>query len=128
MNTKEKGDIAVGQAIAYFTKNGYEVCLPIGDKRHFDLIVEKNNVLDRVQVKYAGKYTKGNKKNKCMAALRITGGNQSFNYIRKYSNKDFDSIFVYTGKGECYYIPWKLIDCRNEISVECEKYKKFKIV
>ena len=41
MLTKEKGDIAVADAIHFFTINRYEVCLPIGDKRNYDLVVEK---------------------------------------------------------------------------------------
>lgn len=127
MNTKEKGDIAVGQAISFFIKNGYEVCLPIGDKRHYDFIVEKNSSLEKVQVKYAGRYTKGRNKNKCIAALRITGGNQSFNYSKKYSDKAFDSIFIFTEKEKSYYIPWKLVSCRNSLNIECGKYDKFRV-
>ena len=32
-SSKEKGDIAVGQAIAYYSIQKYEICLPIGDKK-----------------------------------------------------------------------------------------------
>ncbi len=39
MQTKQKGDVALGKAISYFLSNDYEVCLPIGDKRDYDLIV-----------------------------------------------------------------------------------------
>ena len=53
MKPKEKGDLAVAQAINYFMSNGYEVCLPIGDKRPYDLVVELEGVLYRVQIKYA---------------------------------------------------------------------------
>ena len=41
MNTKQKGDLAAAHAIGYFMTNGYEVCLPIGDKRPYDLIAEQ---------------------------------------------------------------------------------------
>lgn len=75
MKPKEKGDLAAAHAIAYFMTNGYEVCLPIGDKRPYDLVVELAGKLYRVQVKYAG-YYKGAKTHK--AALRTMGGNQSF--------------------------------------------------
>lgn len=80
MNTKERGDNAVGQAINFFINQGYEVCLPIGDKRDFDLVVEKDGVLQKVQVKYAGLYKTTSV---CKVGLRITGGNQSFNYSKK---------------------------------------------
>ena len=75
MKPKEKGDLAVAQAISYFMMNGYEVCLPIGDKKPYDIVVEQGGALARVQIKYAGYYT-GDKKYK--AALRSMGGNQSF--------------------------------------------------
>jgi len=91
MNTKERGDLAVGQAINFFIKNGYEVCLPIGDKRDYDFIVEKNDKLEKVQVKYVGMYS-GSKT--CKVGLRTTGGNQSYSYAKKYNNDSFDILFV----------------------------------
>ena len=84
MNTKERGDIAVGFAISYYLAHGYEVCLPIGDKRSYDLIVEKDKTLSRVQIKYAGYSIK---ENRCHAGLRITGGNQSYSYAKKIFSK-----------------------------------------
>jgi hypothetical protein len=125
MNTKELGDIAVGFAISYYLSHGYEVCLPIGDKRSYDLIAEKDNNLSRVQIKYAGFSAK---RNKCQAGLRITGGNQSYSYARKYGKDDFDILFIYTAKAECYIIPWKTVDIRNELTVDAEKYRKYKVI
>ncbi len=61
MKPKEKGDLAAAQAIHYFMTNGYEVCLPIGDKRPYDIVAEQSGILYRVQIKYAGYYT-GEKK------------------------------------------------------------------
>ncbi len=72
MKPKEKGDVALAHAIQYYMLNGFEVCLPIGDKRDYDLVIEKDKVLQRVQVKYAGLYPS---KPTCKVALRITGGN-----------------------------------------------------
>lgn len=124
MNTKERGDIAVGKAIAHYLSSGYEVCLPIGDKRHYDFVVEKDRNLERVQVKYAG-FSK--KKNRCLAGLRITGGNQSYHYAKKYADDAFDSLFIHTEKGESYKIPWQIVSCRNELTIEHSKYKKYRI-
>jgi hypothetical protein len=124
MNTKERGDIAVGFAISYYLSHGYEVCLPIGDKRPYDLIVEREKKLLRVQIKYAGFSVK---KNRCQAGLRITGGNQSYTYAKKYSADDFDALFIYTEKAECYIIPWKVIDIRNELTIDAEKYSKYRV-
>lgn len=123
MNTKERGDIAVGQAIAFFIQKGYEVCLPIGDKRDYDLIIEKKGLLQKVQVKFAGLYSRGNV---CKVGLRITGGNQSFKSSKKYAVNAFDFLFIYTEKKEIYVLPWKDIPFRNELSIETKKYRIYK--
>ncbi|OGK16023.1 hypothetical protein A2774_01650 [Candidatus Roizmanbacteria bacterium RIFCSPHIGHO2_01_FULL_39_12c] len=124
MNTKELGDVAVAQAINYFVSQGYEVCLPIGDKRHYDIVIEKNGKLKKVQVKFAGLYKN---KNQCKVGLRITGGNQSYSYAKKYSDNAFESLFVYTERGERYFLPWDKVDCRNELTIETDKYKKYRV-
>jgi hypothetical protein len=82
MTPKHKGDLAVSSAIHYYMTHEYEVCLPIGDKSDYDLVVEKSGELYRVQVKYGGLYPG---KLGCRVALRVMGGNQSFHYAKKYS-------------------------------------------
>jgi len=124
MNSKEKGDIAIAHAISYYISNGFEVCLPIGDKRHYDFIIEKDAILKKVQVKFAGFY-KG--KERCIAGLRITGGNQSYSYAKKYKDDAFDLLFIYTEQGEKYQFPWKEVICRNSIVVDIPKYKRYKL-
>lgn len=124
-STKQKGDSATGAAIQYFLSKGYEVCLPIGDKRDYDLVVEKNNLLSRVQVKYAGLYPG---KDKCKVALRITGGNQSYKYSKTYSDDAFETLFVYTAKGQKYVLPWSSVTARNEITIEHPKYDVYKVM
>lgn len=125
MLTKEKGDIAVADAIHFFTINRYEVCLPIGDKRNYDLVVEKNYKLQTVQVKYAGIYP--SKKDQCHVGLRITGGNQSYSTAKKYLDDAFDLLFIYTGRGESYLIPWKDVKARNDIWIEHPKYQRYNV-
>lgn len=46
-------------AIAYFSTNGYTVSIPLNDTQDYDLIVEKNGILQRVQVKATGYIGKG---------------------------------------------------------------------
>lgn len=123
MKTKQKGDIALTQAIAYFVANGYEVLLPIGDRTDYDCVIEKNGILQKVQVKFAGIYNCGT----CKVGLRITGGNQSRNYIKKYTEKSFDILFVYTEKKDMFFIPWNNITARNELTIEDKKYIKYKV-
>jgi hypothetical protein len=124
MNTKERGDQALAQAINHYLSSGYEVSLPISDKRSYDLIIEKNGNLERVQVKYAGYYSA---KKRCFVGLRITGGNQSYHYAKKYSDNAFEILFVYTAKGKKYHIPWNKINARSEISIDNCKYDQYLI-
>ncbi|QQS69689.1 hypothetical protein IPP75_00895 [Candidatus Saccharibacteria bacterium] len=124
MRPKEKGDIAIAKAINYFMSCNFEVCLPIGDKRDYDLVVEKEGKLQRVQVKYAGLYP-GQKS--CKVALRITGGNQSFHYSKKYRDDAFELLFVYTAKEQEFVVNWSEITARNELSIEHKKYNKYLI-
>lgn len=124
MKSKEKGDIAVAQAIHYFMSNGYEVCLPIGDKRPYDLVVEEDGKLFRVQVKYAG-YYKGD--NKYKAALRSMGGNQSYHTAKKYNDTDFDLLFVYVENNRRFVIPWQELPIRNSLAIEARKYADYEV-
>ena len=126
MNTKVKGDLAVASAISFFIANGYEVCLPIGDRTDYDLVVEKQNKLSKIQVKYAGLYL--SRDNTCRVGLRITGGNQSYNTAKKYSLDAFDYLYVLTARNERYFVPWKDITARNEIYIEHKKYQMYKIL
>ena len=123
MNTKEKGDIAVAFAIQHFVSGGYEVCLPLGDKRSYDLVIEKNNTFQSVQIKYAGIYL--SKNGGCYANLRVMGGNQSYGYAKKYDNDAFDMLFVYTARGDKYVLPWRDVTNRNLIYIEHDKYAKY---
>ena len=124
MKPKEKGDIAAAQAISYFMMNGYEVCLPIGDKKPYDLVAEVGGTLFRVQVKYAGYYSDNNK---YKAALRTMGGNQSYHTAKKYKDDDFDLLFVYVENGRKFLFPWSEITNRNNLSVEASKYSKYEV-
>lgn len=124
MKPKEKGDLAVAHAISYFMTNGYEVCLPIGDKRPYDLVVELEGMLSRVQIKYAGWYS-GDKKYK--AALRTMGGNQSYHTAKKYDANDFDLLFVYVENSRKFLIPWSKLINRNSVSIEASKFAEYEV-
>lgn len=64
---KEKGRAGLSLAIAYFGTNGYTVCLPINDTQWYDLIVEKDGIMQTVQSKFTGSKTNE-------VALRSCGG------------------------------------------------------
>ena len=50
--TQRKGDIALAQAIATFTKLGYDVLLPLTESAAYDLAVDTGTSIVRVQAKF----------------------------------------------------------------------------
>ena len=60
-SNKEKGNTGLGIAIAYYSANGYTVSIPLNDTQDYDLIVDKDNILKKVQVKATSCKTKYNR-------------------------------------------------------------------
>ena len=77
---KEKGNTGLGIAIAYYSTNGYTVSIPLNDTQDYDLIVDKNNRIERVQVKATGCKTKYVR---YQVALKSCGGTKGKEY-KKY--------------------------------------------
>lgn len=120
-NSKHKGSWVVAQCIAKLYSLGYEVLLPVGDRMPYDLVFDDGLKLWKVQAKFASK----NKKGKYIIALRITGGNQTYMYAKKYGDDDFDYIYTYIDEKRQYLIKWSETDCRNEICLDDQKYQKY---
>ena len=108
MNSKDKGTFAEAQAIAYYISLGYEVSLPLGDRRPYDLIVDKGGELVRVQVKFTSNP---------QLSLRISGGNRSFHTHKKYDEGSYDELFIwFDGSGYIY----PALFGRNALTVDAE--------
>lgn len=114
MNTNAKGNIALGWAIAYFTNNLYTVSLPLNDSQCYDLIIEKNGVLQTVQVKYSGELARNGIDYKC--TLKTTSGTSR---DKLYSIVDtiVDLLFCYCSNGDIYIIPVKEITNVNSVTL-----------
>ena len=50
---KDRGRAGLSLAVAYFGSNGYTVSIPMNDTQWYDLIVEKNGVIQTVQCKFS---------------------------------------------------------------------------
>lgn len=124
MKSKQKGDLAVAKAIARYTELGYEILLPIGDKRPYDMVLEdeEGNLL-KVQCKY----TSYKSKHGVFAApLRVMGGNRSSgNSSKKYTKEDFDILFVLTSEGSEYSIQFSEVKATTQINLgkEVDKWR-----
>ena len=124
MNSKEKGDSVVAEAIAYYTRNSQQVLIPLGDKQKYDLVVDDGKQLLKIQCKYtsfkkpSGAY---------QASLCVKGGNRSCNTSTPYKEGDFDVLFVMTADRHFFVIP---ADETNKLTVSItlgDKYDKYKL-
>ena len=98
-NNKDKGMAVLSSAIAYFGTNGYTVSLPINDTQWYDLIVEKDGVIQTVQCKFTAS------KNK-QIDLRSTGGTNGSVYDTA-TNHLLDLLFCADNSQNLFLIPMK---------------------
>jgi len=123
-NSKKQGDAGLGQAIAYFTSHGYDVALPLTDSADWDLIVEMESGLKRVQVKTSYQLAENGV---MMFSASVKGGNMSFNKPQKMiENQNWDLIFLHhlvTGKQAL--IPKEVLTTKGQINIGGKKYGEY---
>lgn len=119
---KEKGNTGLGIAIAYYTANGYIVSIPLNDTQDYDLIVEKDNILKRVQVKA----TSCKKNENYQVALKSCGGTKGKTY-KTLIDTNIEDLFILTEDLSIYIIPKKEISNKSTLSI-CDKYERYRII
>ena len=123
MNTKQKGNIAIGKAISYFTGINSVVSIPINDSQDYDLIVERDTILYKVQVKYtASKAESG----KYLVPLRSISGSSRKEY-GNVINGSANLLFIYTENGLALLIPIEEITVKTTITVTDKIIEKYKV-
>ena len=123
MNTKHKGNIAVAQAISYFSKNGFFVFIPIGDNGgSIDLVVSQDGFsTQRIQCKYTEKrHTASVQRNPNSRVwevdLRQVKTRPRHRSEVVYDRNSFDFLFITTPDGN-YLINWsEFVDKHNGIA------------
>jgi PD-(D/E)XK endonuclease len=99
---KQKGDLAEMLVAADLVRRGYKVALPFGEDWDYDLIVERDGRLERVQVKHAtsdGKVVEV----RCYS-VSVTGGKVVA--TKSYTAETIDWLAVYDATtGRCFYVP-----------------------
>lgn len=119
---KEKGNSSLEVAIAYYSTNGYTVSIPLNDTQVYDLIVDKDSILKKVQIKSTACKTKyGN----YQVALKGCGGTKGKTYKTVIETK-VDEIFILLENLEIYIIPTKGIQNKSTLNI-CNKYDKYKV-
>lgn len=120
INTKKQGDMGLGFAICYFTSIGQTVAIPLTDSQDYDLIVDFNNILKKIQIKscsYKRKYFEVN--------LSIKGGNRTgTGKIKRFNNSNCDYLFIVVNQSKQYLIPTEDLKARCNL-VLGPKYQKY---
>lgn len=113
MNSNIKGNIALAEAISYFTKQEYIVSIPLNDSQCYDLIIEKNGILKTVQVKYTSEL----KRNEVYIGTLITTSGTTGKKMYSIVDTFVDLIFFHTDKGTNFLIPVRDIKTNKSISL-----------
>ncbi len=100
-NTKLKGDIAEQAVILSSLKNGWEVLRPLGDRMPYDLVLDVNGTLVKVQVKAA--WFDSSTQN-YVVDNRRTKTNRKQIQRSSYEIADFDFAILYIDQLQVFYI------------------------
>lgn len=122
-NSRIQGNAGLGSAIAYYTSNGLVVSLPLTDSQEYDLIVDYDGVLAKVQVKTSSHIERSN----YVVNLRVCGGNRSgTGKYKKFNNKLVDYVFILLEDGRMFNIPSSEILSTSSITMYA-KYDRFQV-
>lgn len=122
MNTKDKGNYAVGLAIAYFTKQLATILVPLNDSQEYDLVID-DGTLRKVQVKFTNsKNPAGN----YQISLRSISGSSRKEYANV-TTSGVDLLFVVTNDSDILLLPIEDVVNRSSISITKELLDKYKV-
>jgi hypothetical protein len=99
--TKTKGDLAELMVAVDLARRGYQVSFPYGEDCDYDLVVDRDGHLERVQVKYAD--SKGRVISVQCYSSSLTNG--KVKHRKPYTPLTVDWIAVYDpATDRCYYV------------------------
>lgn len=122
MDTKLKADIAESAVTTELLKRGFRVLQPIGDRLAYDLGVDLQGRLLRLQVKSAW----FNAKDNCYVVDgRRTKTNRRRMLRKRYSVDDFDFAIIYLADLEVFYVmPVEIFSSYGSTITLIEKIKR----
>ena len=111
----QQGNIGLGMAIAYYTSKNIPVMIPLNDTQKYDLVIDKDNILQKVSVKTT-QYLNKNGTN-YIVRLSNCGGASGKNITRKFDNSTCDIVFILVKDGTMYEIPSNIIKVANDLTL-----------
>lgn len=102
LNLKGKGDLAELMVAGDLLRRGHKIAIPYGEDCDFDLVLIRDDRLERVQVKYA-------ESNGVVVRVKCFSHSLTNGKVRRtkrYTAKTIDLLAVYDATtARCYYIP-----------------------
>jgi hypothetical protein len=100
--TKQLGDLAELAVAADLKGRGHRVCFPFGEDADYDLVVDREGVLERVQVKYGR--SRGVRLEVRCRSHSLTNG--KVRRTKRYTARTIDWLAVYDASTRrCFYVP-----------------------
>ena len=123
-NSKRRGDAGLGLAIAWFTATGYKVSIPLTDSQDYDLIVEADGKLHRVQVTTCSQKQKSG--NYVVELRTVSYGGKDYN-IKHFDSNAIDYLFVITDNGCKYLIPVEVFGQNRRSLTLSREFERFQV-
>lgn len=110
-STNQKGDVALGQAVAWFLTRGCCISLPLTESQSYDLVVDDGARLYRVEVKFTGVKDHHN------YSVSVSSSNltSTGSVMRPFDSSKVDLLFVTTADLDLYVIPSSEVGGAREI-------------
>ena len=119
-----QGDVGELSAIQWLGSVGAHIFVPLGHSPDYDLVVERDACLHRVQVKTSTCRSRG----RFVVALCTRGGNQSWNgVVKRLDATRCDYLFVHVGDGRRWFIPARALGGGSAIALGGPKYAEFEV-
>ena len=120
---KQKGDVAELKVACDLRDRGYRIAIPFGEESDYDLIIDRDGLLERVQVKYTesdGVVIEVNCRSNSLT-------NGKVRCVKRYTSAMIDWLAVYDRTSDrCYYIPSsELGDGRDHFSLRLKAPRNF---
>ena len=126
--TNEQGDIGQSRAIYEFQLQGYTVCVPCGVNQKYDLVIEKDGLFKKVQVKTTQCLDKYNRYQVSLKSTTFRYKDRKV-FIKTVRRRecDYDLLFVLTKEGKCYIIPSSELGGNKGI-ILTNKYDRYMVI
>ena len=109
LTSKQKGNLTELQCLTAFYAEGCHVSLPYGENSRYDMIVDVNGILIKVQVKTSS--LKSDNEDAIIFSCRSSYVNSTGTKNIRYTEKEID-YFATFWKGQCYLVP--VSECSTE--------------